>query len=201
MKRIIFITAFIITNIILAAQPPQGERPRQGQANDRNGRRPPMRGQMGNMQVERTDDYWILNFPEIPNLSQDNKRKIIDLLIKEKKEIDKLIREKMDLEDKVFNLGDQSKKEIDKLNKKIEKTDSNIRKTADNYNKKYSKILTSEQLSIFKEKRREIKFIKPRSGPNKQGPDDENRPMGPPDGDMPPPPPGGMPMFGRGPGW
>lgn len=203
MKHIIFIAILLLTSINIDAQPPQGGGRRSGEMGQGGSQRPPMRGQMGKQQIETTDEYWIMNFPVIPNLGQDDKRKIIDLLVKEKKDLDKLIRKKMDLEDQMFNAVNPSEKEVNKLSEKIDKIESDIRKTADKYNKKYSKILTSEQLVVFKEKRREIKFRKPRNQMNRpMDPNSERRPDDGPGGEMPPPPPSDMFMpGGGGPGW
>lgn len=199
MKRIVFIITLAIVSISMAAQQPQGGGGRGGNRGSRDGQRPPMRGQMENQRIDTTDEYWIMNFPEIPGLTQDNKRKIIDLLAKEKKEIDKLIREKMDLEDQMFNAVNPSEKEVSKLSKKIDKVESNIRKKGDSYDKKYKKILNNEQFILFKEKKRDIKFKKPRDSRQRpMDPNKEGRQGDMPEGNMPPPP-SDMFMFGGGP--
>ncbi len=195
MKRFLFIIALaLISTGITMAQAPQGGGGGGRPGGMDGGQRPPMGDQNRGQGVSTSDEYWIMHFPELPNLSQDNKRKMIDLLSKERMETDKLMREKMVLEDKMFNIGDSSAKETDKLAKKINKVETSMRKKADSYDSKYQKILTEEQYVIFKEKKKEIKFKKPRE--SRQNTMDQNgdRP-GMPEGNMPPP---DMPMFGGG---
>lgn len=200
MKRILFIITLVIISMSMAmAQSPQGGGGgRPGGMGGGQGQRPPMRGEGPNQAMNTSDEYWIMHFPELPDLSQDNKRKMIDLLSKEKMEMDKLMREKMVVEDKIFNIGDSSEKEANKLAKKMNKIETSMRKAADNYDSKYQKILTPEQYIIFKEKKKEIKFRKPRDARRNAMDGDENQRKDMPEGNMPPPP-GGMPMFGGGP--
>lgn len=187
MKHIFIVLTLIATSIGMLAQPPQGG----GRPSGMGGQRPPMNGQMQERISDSNNEYWIMHFPEIPELTSDNKRKIIDLLCKEKKETSKFLREKMDLEDQIFNTISPSEKDMDKFSKKISKLEAQIEKISAKYNTKYSKILTVDQYLVFKEKRKDIKFKKPRETRSNIMSPDRDEPGNRPDGNMPP----NMPMF------
>ena len=182
MKRILLVATFIIS-IAIQAQPSQGGR------GGMQGGRPPMRGQMQG-QGQSNEEFWVMNLPEIPELTQDQRRKLVDTLTKEKKEVSKLMKEKKDLEIEMETTVDPSKKELDKLIKKIDKVDASIWKRTADYDKKYRKILTVEQYMVFKEKKKEIIFKRP-GGMNNRFPNMEGeRPQRSDFGNTPPQLPG-----------
>lgn len=162
----------LIISIGMAAQPPQGGR---GMGGNRGGG-PPMRGQM-NGDKQSNEGFWVMHLPEISDLTQDQRRKLIENLSKEQENISKLVQEKKELEAEMNKATDPSKKDMDKWLKKIGKIDDKIIQTGNDYEKKYRKILTVEQYMVFREKKKEIQFKRPRrDGRFPQHPDGERPP-------------------------
>lgn len=98
MKKVIFTTfLFIATSISISAQPPQGGGPG-GEMRGSGGM--PGRGHSGppsDMRSTANEDYWVENLSIIEGLTLDQKNKLSDLLVKEKKDISKQFEKKTGL--------------------------------------------------------------------------------------------------------
>lgn len=139
--------AITLCGAIAYAQPPQGggmgDRPPGG-----GGGRPPM----GQMKESDNESFLLEKFPDIPDLSLEQREKVGSLLLKEHKAVSKKMAEKRDLLPRPTR-GEQREipdpEKIEKNRKKLEKLDENIEKIREKTNKKVKKVLSSEQYQVF----------------------------------------------------
>lgn len=177
MKSILIIASLIAISLNIEAQPPQGGRP--------GGGRPPM-GEMRHGPGNNDDKIGIRKLPEIPNLTNDQREKLVKYLTDERQNVIKLMNEKRDLSDQYKNKSDLSQKEIDKKEKKIAEINEKIEKVKNKSNEKISTLLTPEQYLVFGEKKKEIEFTgrekmrnRPPHGESGQRPEFSEREMPP----------------------
>lgn len=154
MKRMYFL-AVIFLSVCLGsmAQPPSGGGRPGGMGGP--GGRPPMRSEQGG---GNSGQFWVMKVPDIPGMTQDQRRKLVDALSKEEEDVSKLMDSKKELDLKELRYAGLSQKDKEKQMKKIAKIDSKIDKTREKYDKKYRKILTEEQYRIFIEKKKDVEF-------------------------------------------
>lgn len=152
MRKIVLAILSILICSNIAAQMPMGGggRPQGGPR----GGRPPMHG---NYMKAGESDVMLMNIPDIPNLTLDQREKLSKAISNERKDIAKLMDEKQELRMKSENPG-ISEKERQKVKEKISKTDDKIRKQEEKYNNKYRSILSPEQYEIFIAKKKSIEF-------------------------------------------
>lgn len=172
MKRLFFVLALVATITGVYAQPPGGRRPNGGPR----GERPPMGGMRD--QDNGQNKMWIEKFPDIPDLTLEQRRKLGEVLSDEQKSVEKQLENKRSYQAEL-DANDLSEKEIQKLTKKIGKANESIAKQKEKSDKKIKKILSDSQYKVFSEKRDEFKFNKLRR-PH-QRPDNERRPQRPDD--------------------
>ena len=157
MKKILVFAFVLITTINLAAQPPQGFG---------GGGRPSgsPRGEMGQRPTSSDAESVIILefFPDIPDLTLEQREKIGSVLTKERKEITKQMENKRKIEGE--RKEDQTAKEREKNKKKIDKIDKKIEQTKEESNKKIKKELSEKQYLVFAEKRDDFKFKHQRGG-------------------------------------
>jgi len=166
MKKLLSITLFLaflgITNIL--AQPPGG-----GGRGERGGG--PQGGpSMGMRDRGSSEDEKIIleHFPEIPDLTLEQREKVGTILTGERKDIGKEMQNKHKIEMELRQNEEMSEKEINKNKEKIEKADKKINEIKEKSDKKIKKVLSDEQYIVFKEKREEFKFKSQRQRPNRQ---------------------------------
>lgn len=178
MKRMIFAIATTIASLSIYAQEPMG-------GGGFGGGRPPMGNYDGMDEQEATE---VVKFPEIPQLTEKQKDKVISVVIKEHDDVAKLEDQKRTVfmknakfdhkgqemqPNKEGNAQDQRqrsdehkmKKEPPVLSSKdqakvdkIQKKEGNVHQKAD---KKFKSILSKDQYAVFQEKKSEIKFNTP----------------------------------------
>lgn len=172
MKRILIIISVILVATNLLSQPPSGRRGQGGP--------PPNGGRMGQRPPSNIEDNIILeSFPEIPNLTLQQREKVGTILTDEQKDIEKQMAKKREAE---VNLNpDATQKEVEKQQKEIEKIDKKVQDIRGKSDKKIKKILSDEQYLVFTQKREEFKFRHQRRQRPPQRKDY-------PDEDMPSPP-------------
>lgn len=166
MKKFLVITLVLFTGIGLYAQPPRGEG---GGGGRRPGGPPP-----GDMRQQRPggEDKIILEFfPEIPDLTLQQREKVGTILTSERKDIRKQTEKKMEL----GRLDTMSEQDREKNKKKLDKIDKKISEITEKSNKKIGKVLNDNQYHVFLEKREDFKFRGNRERPHFQKEDGERR--------------------------
>jgi hypothetical protein len=189
MKKVIIFLALIISANIYA-QMPQGGGGRGGQGGfggPGGGRRggPPSEGR-GEFNRFNADETPVLEFfPEIPNLTLEQRMDVGNILIDEQKSIRKNESQKHELMKKERDATDWDEKKIEKNRKKIADIDKKNGTVIEKSNKKIKKKLSDEQYQAFLEKRNEFRFKSQqpprrpegREGGNREGmPRPEGRP-------------------------
>lgn len=169
MKKILLIISVVLITICTYAQPPgEGRGP---------GGPPPGNG-MGHRPSSTNDNKLILeHFPEIPNLTLEQREKVGSILTSERKDTDKQMEKKREIE--IKRNPDMSNKDLEKQHKEINKIDKKIQDIRGKSDKKIRKVLSDEQYLVFAEKRDEFKFKRHRQRPSfgEQRPgNDESRP-------------------------
>lgn len=168
MKKIMIFAITTLSIIVLNAQPPQG-----GMGGGRPDG-PPRGGQMGQRPSSNIEEKLILEvFPEIPNLTLEQREKVGSIITKEMKDVSKQLDKKRQLMPKRDEVI--SEQDMEKQRQKIEKVDKKIADVKEKSNKKIKKELTDEQYQIFLEKREEFKFKQHRERP-RMGNDERPRP-------------------------
>ena len=181
MKKFIIVLAMVFTGLGLSAQPPQG-----GRGGGPGGGRPPM---------SQDDDFserkiWLENFPEIPELTLQQREKVGSILTDEQKEINKQFDKKRSLQEGNKEHADLSEKEKEKIHKEMLKIDEKISTTKIKSDNKVKKILSDNQYKVYLEKRNEFRFKReepqknsfPKNRASRHEGGDDN--MSPPDFDM-----------------
>lgn len=130
---------------------------------------PPPNRQMGQRPPQRPDnmssDQLVLEkFPEIPNITLEQRQKIGSILTDEHKNITKQFEKKRDIEIK-SSKSNMTPNEFEKQRKKLDKIDKKISDIQTKSNKKVRKILSDEQYKAFIEKRNSFKFKNMHQGP------------------------------------
>lgn len=182
MRKIIITVLSFLVIFTLYAQPPQGGRRGGG---EKRSHRPPM-----DRSSQSGEKLWLSNFPEIPDLTLEQREKLGSALSKEIEGINKEMKKKEELINENNNDLDISDSDIEKNNKKIKQIDEKINKTKDKTNKKVQSFLSVEQYQIFIEKRDEFKFRK--MDRNRNRPREGERPVRPQNEEQLPQ---GNPMF------
>jgi hypothetical protein len=142
----------------------------------------------GNFNPDKIDETLTLEtFPDIPDLTLEQRRKTGEVMTDEQKAIRKLDRQKHELHHRQMQAVDWDEKKIEKNREKIEKTDEKIAKRIEESNKKVKKILSEEQYEVFIEKRNDFKFnIQAPPIPRfRDGDTESGFPQGPPDRQTP----------------
>lgn len=160
MKKIMIVAALVVAFTSLSAQPPQGGGGRGEGQGPRGGGRPMMNRDRG-AESGNMEGIGITKLPEIPELTDKQREKLIDNLTKEHKDIAKLMSEKHELKIKMDNMSGMDEKEKDKSLSKMRKVDEKIEKSKDKYEKKYRSVLNEEQYLVFQEKKKDVEFRKP----------------------------------------
>lgn len=171
MKKILVTLAVIVICSCshLAAQPPGG------------GGRPPK----GDFE-KKDNNLVLLNFPDIPGVTLEQRLDLTELVAKEQKEILPLKEQKRIIEAELHETPDLTEKASNKKQKEIDKINSKITKTESNYEKKIKKILNDEQYQFFQENKKNISFNKPPRGRGDgQKQDPRQRPQMNKDDDIP----------------
>jgi len=167
MKRFLVIISVIFISMGIYAQPPGGgERGRGGRPpGDRMGQRP---------SFSNEDKPILEHFPEIPDLTLQQREKVGTILTNERKDINKQMEKRRDI-DKKRN-PKVTEKELDKQRKEIDKIDKKIQDIKSKSDKKIKKVLSDDQYLVFIEKREEFKFKQRQQRPprNKERRMDEN---------------------------
>lgn len=153
MKKFLIITFITLTAIGLHAQPGggggRGGRPGGPPRGERTGQRPP----------SFSEEKVILeHFPEIPDLTLEQREKVGTILTKEMKEIGKQMDKKRDIERSIHYGKEISEKDKEKSCEKSDKIDKELSEITEKSNKKIEKILSGEQYIAFLEKRNDFKF-------------------------------------------
>jgi hypothetical protein len=157
MKKMYLALCVLFTGTSLCAQPPQGGRGGQGGFGG-NGRQqqgmPP--GRETNQSSERK--FTLETFPEIPELTLEQRMEIGLILGNERKDVETLMRKKRELMAEEQKSTDRDAKKIEKNNKEQIKIDKAIQKRIAKSNKKVKKKLSAEQYAVFLEQRDNFKF-------------------------------------------
>lgn len=152
MRKLFIVACVIILATTQAfAQPPSG----------RGGRGPgegsPPGDRMGQRSSSFGEDKPILeHFPEIPDLTLQQREKIGTILTDERKDINKQMDKKKSAERKKDSEIDEN--ELQKQQKEFDKIDKKIQDIKSKSDKKIKKILSDQQYLAFVEKREEFKF-------------------------------------------
>lgn len=157
MKKILIIAIGILTTIGIYAQPPGG-------SGGRGPGGPPPGGRMSNQSSSLQERLILEHFPEIPDLTLEQREKVGIVLSKEHKDIEKQLKKKHELK-KDFT-PETSEKALNKLKEKTEKIDKKIQDIRNKSNEKIRKDLSEEQYSVFLEKRENFKFGRHRQRQN-----------------------------------
>lgn len=169
MKRLYFFAViFLAISLSGIAQPPSGGGRPGGMGGP--GGHPGMRNEQGG---GNSGQFWVMKVPDIPGMTQDQRRKLVDALSKEQEEVSKLMESKKELDLKEMRYAGLSQKDKEKQMKKIAKLDAKIEKTRLKYDKKYRKILTEEQYNIFIDKKKDVEF-RGQGRPKNRFPDSSN---------------------------
>ncbi|MDR1720271.1 MAG: hypothetical protein LBR67_09190 [Dysgonamonadaceae bacterium] len=166
MKRTIILILAAFIGIGMYAQMPQGGGfgGRGGQGGFGGGGRMgggPQSGGRGGFNQQRMEETPILeHFPEIPNLTLEQRTDVGIILGDEQKALRKLESQKRELfeKDREKGITEQDTKQIEKTGKKIAKIDTKIQKQIEKSNKKIQKKLSAEQYQVFLDKRSEFRF-------------------------------------------
>lgn len=152
MKKILLIL-FVSLSIYSIQAQPQGGRPSMGGVppQDMNGDRRPSDRSNEKPSIER--------FPEIPDLTLDQRMKVGSVLSKEMQNICDQVDKKRQIEKSIQEETSGEKRE--KLQEKLGKSDKKIQSIRDKSNKKIKRTLTEEQYFVFIEKRADFKFRQP----------------------------------------
>lgn len=152
MKRYLLGAIFILLAFCVNAQPPQG-----GQGG---GRRPdgPPPGGFGQNSTKVENKPILDVFPDIPNITLEQREKVGSLLTKERKEIMKQMEKKREY------MREPGEEPTEKAQKAIAKIDKKIIAIKEKTNKKVKKVLSPEQYLVFMDKREEFKFKSPQGG-------------------------------------
>jgi len=153
MKRYLFIVVSLLVVINMHAQRGGGR-----------GRGMSGGGGFSQQAPPRPVDEFVIDFPEIPDLSPTQRGKISPILNQEKKEVDKQMEKKLKSEAKITT--GLSAKDQEKEKKSIADVDKKIAEIKDKSNKKIQKELGAEQFRVFLDKREELQFTK---APQPQG--------------------------------
>lgn len=148
MKKALMFSIATFSFICLCAQPPMG-----------GGGRPdsPPRGDMMQRPSDSSDEKITLEvFPEIPNLSLEQREKVGSILTKEMKDVSKQLKKKREL--MPGRDSELSEKDLQKNKEKADKIDQKIASIKDKSNNKVKKELSDDQYQVFIEKREEFKF-------------------------------------------
>jgi Spy/CpxP family protein refolding chaperone len=164
MKKLFFITlaTFIVANVVYAQMPQGGgfgSRGGQGGGRGGEGHRGGHPSEGRDFNRRAADETPILEFfPEIPNLTLEQRTEIGNVLSDEQKYIRKLESQKHELMKKEREATAQDERKIEKNQKKMAKIDGKIQKRIEKSDKKIKKKLLNEQYLIFLEKRGEFRF-------------------------------------------
>ncbi|MDR1516956.1 MAG: hypothetical protein LBS52_02460 [Dysgonamonadaceae bacterium] len=121
-------------------------------------------------------EFRLDSFPEIRQITLEQRADIGIILAKEQKSIFKLFEKKRELMDKEPQTAEMSEKDRAKMQENLAKIDEKIAKRKEKSNKKIKKILSAEQYQIFLEKRNDFRFTPvPPEGFNPQEGDGEFR--------------------------
>jgi hypothetical protein len=155
MKQFVIILLTVFSVVGAYAQMPQGGGGFGGRGGGQRDGPPP-----GGMDFNRqkAEEILILEFfPEIPNITLEQKMDVGNILGDEQKRICKFESQKRELIEKEREENSDEKK-IEKNRKKILKIDGKIKKQIEKSNKKIKKKLSDEQYQVFLEKRHEFRF-------------------------------------------
>jgi hypothetical protein len=186
MKNLICIFCLLFAGISLQAQPPMDGRGGRGMGGGNRQGPPPGMGQRGGQNRGNTE-FRLDSFPEIRQITLEQRVDIGIVLAKEQKDVFKLFEKKRKLMDKERQTAEMSEKDRAKIQKNLAKIDEKIAKRKEKSNKKIKKILSEEQYQKFLEKRNDFKFspvspagFRPPEGFNPQEGDSEfrGRPQG-----------------------
>lgn len=152
MRKILIIMFVILPMCSMFAQSPGGNMGKGGPPpNGMPGQRPPS---------DRNDSKPMLEqFPQIPDLTLQQREKVGSIMTKEREDIEKVIEKNRDLEKELRS--ESSEKKRNKLHQKIDKNNQKIQEIGAKSDKKVKKILTEEQYAVFVKKREEFKFKQP----------------------------------------
>jgi len=127
------------------------------------------------------------SFPEIPNLTLEQRMDIGNILTDEYKAVRKLEAQKHELFGKERETAQPDQKAIEKNRKKLAQIDGKIQKRIDKSNKKIAKKLSAEQYRVFLEKRQDFRFGngRPPMTPGERGGAPNGREGRPPRGQRP----------------
>jgi len=114
-------------------------------------------------QKEKNDDDYITkivldHFPDIPNLTTDQKEEVGNVLVKEKEHIDKELKNKEKLKKEIAQLNSQDEDKLKDAQTKVDKIDKKIADIRAKSNNKIQKTLSIDQYSAFLTKKEEVKF-------------------------------------------
>jgi hypothetical protein len=98
------------------------------------------------------------SFPEIPDITLEQRADVGFILVKERQDVLKQVRKKRELMEKDKQSPDRSEKEKAKTQKNLAEVDGKIQKQIEKSNEKIRKILTDKQYQVFLEKRNDFKF-------------------------------------------
>lgn len=181
MKKVLFITCSVLLTVGIYAQPPGGMGGR-GSGGQRGG---PPRGEMPNRPASSEDKLILEHFPEIPDLTLEQREKVGSILSKEREDIEKQFKKKRTIEKEIT--PDISDKDLKKKQQKLEKIDKKVQDIREKSNKKIKRELSEEQYRVFIEKREEFKFRRHRpqfqgTPPVRNNDTNDERPPFPPQG-------------------
>jgi hypothetical protein len=158
MNKLFLILFLIFTSLCLQAQPPQGGNRGMGRGN-RQGSPSGMR-QRGELRGEARggEQLRLDSFPEIPDITIEQRADVGIILVKEQQEIFKQVQKKRELMEKDKQSPDRSEKEKAKMQKNLADVDGKIQKQIEKSNEKIRKILSDKQYQVFLEKRNDFRF-------------------------------------------
>jgi hypothetical protein len=156
-----------------------------GGGGQRGGSPPEGRGNFNPDKIKETPA--LDSFPEIPNLTLEQRMDIGNILTDEHKAVRKLESQKHELFRKERETAEPDQTAMEKNRKKIAKIDGKIQKRIDKSNKKVAKKLSAEQYRVFLEKRQDFRFGngRPPMTPGERGGTPNGREGMPPRGQRP----------------